>query len=656
MRIHVGRGFLLVLIATGVQAGGPVAHALLDTTPPPVAITTAWGVTATQTVAFGETVTGVSAENVVVQHAATSQAVATTLVCRNAGGGVVSCSSTTIRSVLIRPASPWIPGRLYVVVVNPDGALPVVDLAGNPASKTTRQFYASFGEQEASPAAAYRWHSVIDGAAYGGSYWNEHLAGASATFRFTGTSVTWYTRLGPGEGRANVFIDGVLRTVVNNYSAQVRLPYPRRFDGLSNGYHILTIQARDEAGARGGGRWVAIDAFRIGTGPVWAGEPVFGWRRVNTSSAGGGRFVETDVGGASVTFPFGGGGIDWFTVAGPNRGKAAMYVDGRLIRTVDTYSPTTRYGVRYSVSGLADGLHSLRIVVLWSRNAASRGRFVAVDRWVLRAGISMFRHFGTWIDLFDYNASTADSVIDDRIADMKARGVRTLYLQTGRYITAAFAYPAQVGRWIEQAHANGIAVVGWYLPAYSEYVDGDVTKTAAIASYRSPAGQRFDGLGIDIEYRAKTSSKTEFFTGITQHLARVRSAVGVVFPVAAITFPPLDMDLWPAGWGGFPWSSVNAYANVAMPMSYWSNRLGRCADGQTAYCAYQYTKTNVERTRAYTGLPVHVIGGVGDRITQPQTADFVRAARDAKAYGGSLYDYRTTSSTLWPTLAGLNTL
>ena len=59
-------------------------------------------------------------------------------------------------------------------------------------------------------------------------------------------------------------------------------------------------------------------------------------------------------------------------------------------------------------------------------------------------------------------------------------------------------------------------------------------------------------------------------------------------------------------------------------------------------------------SRQYTGLAVHVIGGVGDAATVAQIAGYVRAARETAAAGGSLYDYRTTQPGFWPYLEQLN--
>ena len=90
-------------------------------------------------------------------------------------------------------------------------------------------------------------------------------------------------------------------------------------------------------------------------------------------------------------------------------------------------------------------------------------------------------------------------------------------------------------------------------------------------------------------------------------------------------------------------------------MSYWTSytAASRCAAGDAQFCAYQYTHDNVLLSGQLTGLPVHVIGGVGDQATLADVADYVRAARQTAAAGGSLYDYLTTKADFWPLLEQL---
>jgi hypothetical protein len=261
-----------------------------------------------------------------------------------------------------------------------------------------------------------------------------------------------------------------------------------------------------------------------------------------------------------------------------------------------------------------------------------------------------FRGLGAWVDAFDYSALSPATAV----ADLKAHGVRTLYLATARYDSAAdILYPDDVAAWLAAAHAAGIRVVGWYVPDYAN-LTRDVRRTLAIATYVSPAGQRFDAIGADIEYMPAGASPSAWNQAVATHLARVRAAT--TRPFVAIVLPPVLMKLYPDRWATFPWSALGVDANAVAPMSYWTSftPAPRCAAGDPQYCAYQYTRDNVLLSRQYTGLPVHVIGGSGDTVTAAQVADYARAARETAAAGGSFYDYRTTKPGFWPYLEQLN--
>ncbi|HET9079127.1 MAG TPA: hypothetical protein VFO01_01210 [Trebonia sp.] len=269
--------------------------------------------------------------------------------------------------------------------------------------------------------------------------------------------------------------------------------------------------------------------------------------------------------------------------------------------------------------------------------------------WQLADAALTFRGLGAWVDTYDYSALNPATVV----ADLKAHGVRTLYLGTARYDSAAdILYPADVAAWLAAAHAAGLRVVGWYVPDYAD-LTRDVRRTLAIATYVSLAGQRFDAIGIDIEYMPAGTSPNVWNQAVATQLARVRA--GTALPVVAIVLPPVLMRLYPDRWSTFPWPALAADANAVAPMSYWTSYTPAplCAAGDQRYCAYQYTRDNVLLSRQYTGLPVHVIGGSGDAATLAQVADYVRAARETAAAGGSFYDYRTTKPAFWPYLEQL---
>jgi len=143
-----------------------------------------------------------------------------------------------------------------------------------------------------------------------------------------------------------------------------------------------------------------------------------------------------------------------------------------------------------------------------------------------------FRGLGAWVDVYDYSALSPQTAV----ADLKSHGVRTLYLATARYDSAAdILYPADVAAWLAAAHAAGIRVAGWYVPDYAD-LTRDVRRTLAIATYVSPAGQRSDAIGIDIEYMPPGTSPAVWNQAVATHLARVRA--GTALPVTAIVLPP----------------------------------------------------------------------------------------------------------------------
>jgi len=274
-----------------------------------------------------------------------------------------------------------------------------------------------------------------------------------------------------------------------------------------------------------------------------------------------------------------------------------------------------------------------------------------VPGWQVADAALAFRGLGAWVDTFDYSALSPAAVV----TDLKARGVRTLYLGTARFDSPAdILFPAGVAAWLAAAHAAGIRVVGWYVPDYADLAR-DVRRTLAVASYVSPAGHRFDAVGVDIEYPLDVPSPSAWNQAVATHLARVRA--GTARPVVAIVLPPVLMRGWPdpSRWAAFPWPAVGAYANAVAPMSYWTSYTpaSRCAAGSQQYCAYQYTRDNVLLSRQLTGLPVHVIGGSGDQATLAQVSDYLRAARESAPAGGSFYDYRTTKPEFWPYLEQL---
>ena len=72
--------------------------------------------------------------------------------------------------------------------------------------------------------------------------------------------------------------------------------------------------------------------------------------------------------------------IELYGGTGVDRAYADIYLDGELVKSIDTYSQSVEKTVLfYSVSGLERGEHVLKLVVSENKNSASVGTWVEVD-------------------------------------------------------------------------------------------------------------------------------------------------------------------------------------------------------------------------------------------------------------------------------------
>ncbi|WP_181407528.1 hypothetical protein [Nocardioides sambongensis] len=291
--------------------------------------------------------------------------------CLDPGGAATGCAGASVRTVRLAPKGGVVAGESYQVDLHPGAAI----LAGGEPVVLAEPLLVEAPSvlEDRAVGRAYRWDEVRSSGSYGGRAWREAAPGATATFAFTGTSVTWYTRRGPTEGVATVAIDGRRRRTVDNSSPRVRDRVPVRLDGLSPGRHTVTVRVEGRRGARGRGRTVTVDAFRAGRlvrNPSVSAD----WGPAHRDGRGWSR---AGVGGAEVSLRFRGSQIVWHTLSGPRQGSAAVILDG--VR-VDTYlGRASSYALRSVVVPAGPGVHRLTVRALDSdRNAPS---FVSVDRF-----------------------------------------------------------------------------------------------------------------------------------------------------------------------------------------------------------------------------------------------------------------------------------
>jgi hypothetical protein len=371
--------------ATASDAAGNEAESSLDwtvDTTGPVATTSApSSVTGPFVVDFDEDAAGVDDTTVLVTDEAGTP-VTTTMACSNDADDPTDCANTDVRHVELTPASRPVLGQYFRVQVNPVGNELIADDLGNVAGTVDDLVRAATSANENAVGATFTWRTVKDKKAQGGSYVSEHRKGARASWTFSGKAVTWFTLTGPTQGKADVYVDGVRKTTVNNYASTVKHGVARTVKGLAKGSHTVEIRVLGQKGSkRGKGTFVAIDGFKVGkkltTTPVLSKVT---WQSVATASATNGTYATADLKGQSMKFTVRGTGVTVTSARGPAFGKVGVYVDGALKSTVDLYAGAVSYGYDISVTGLTDDVHTVVVKVLGSKNTKSTSTAVVVDQ------------------------------------------------------------------------------------------------------------------------------------------------------------------------------------------------------------------------------------------------------------------------------------
>ncbi|MEX2289602.1 MAG: hypothetical protein WD794_04655 [Mycobacteriales bacterium] len=453
-----------------------------------------------------------------------------------------------------------------------------------------------------------------------------HLGG-----RFAGapTVVSW------APGRLDVFARGTDGTLLHTWFAGGRWFAWERLGG--------SLASAPAAVSMVPGR---LDVFARGTNGalVHLYYPGGGWSR--WSSLGGTLYSEP----AAVTT--GDGRLDVLVRGGDGALRLKSFVRGTGWSGYSTLPGAVRSGPGAVVTSTGE-------TVVVARDP--QGRYVLRSRpadgawslWTALGGVSVFHGLGAWVDLYDYASLDRAAALDD----LRSRGVRTVYLQTSRF-SASFDLSPDAVQWVDAAHARGISAVGWYLPGYGDMAR-DLRRTMVIADVVTPAGGRFDAVGVDIEAHTGIGSsnevpRTTMNSRAVEHLRQVRARTNA--PLTAITPQPTATDEAGETWEGFPWKGVGQSADLVLPMSYWPKT---CRDA----CVRDYTATNARYAASWTGRPVHIAGrgypaADGTQVSDSDIRAYVDGAVAAGVVGGSVYDYASTRTRTawWSSLARLNKL
>lgn len=258
-----GEGSTCTLTVRGNRTVG--ATFVTDITPPVGTVDVAGGHRGPVVVRFDEPVRGAAPSSVLLRETAGSR---TTVAraCRSANGRAADCHGL-VRSVVLTPSKPLVPGRGYEAVINPPSAEPVVDRVGNPAPSSSHAFTAPLtveqGHAPVTTAPASAWRVERDARASGGSFALAERIGAAAELRFDGIGIDVVTVTGPNRGRARVTVDDVAVRVLDLYSPSRSFGVVERIDGLADGAHMLRIEVLGRRSRPSSGRSVAIDRFGV---------------------------------------------------------------------------------------------------------------------------------------------------------------------------------------------------------------------------------------------------------------------------------------------------------------------------------------------------------------------------------------------------------
>lgn len=265
------------------------------------------------------------------------------------------------------------------------GSAPDCIVTVNGPIAATARFDAAVQLEQDGAGTGYAWASARDPRALAHAYRWDHRGGASETFAFRGGAVTLYTVSGPAMGKFRVAIDGTMVATLSGYAPGFLAGVAHRFGSLGAGAHTLVVTATGTAAPKARGTRVAVDALRWGGSLLANPKPLSStWGPVADASASGGTYAASDTTGSAAWLHFHGTGVTLVTIRGPAMGRAELWVDGALVQTIDLYAKTTMEGATRTVSGLSDADHTIRVVVLGTHRAASRGSTVVVDAWIAR--------------------------------------------------------------------------------------------------------------------------------------------------------------------------------------------------------------------------------------------------------------------------------
>jgi hypothetical protein len=205
---------------------------------------------------------------------------------------------------------------------------------------------------------------------YGDDVHYSYSSGATVQYTFTGSGISWLAQRSTFTGPVEIYIDGVDEGTVSPKTSSS--PYPAQqvdygITGLVAGAHTIKI-------VNNAANLMTVDAFTVESGRTTSNDSAAtvsysgsGW--TYSGGRGQGDFGDdvhfSSSSGATATFGFTGAGVSWLAQRSSSTGPVEVYIDGIDEGTVTPKTSTSPYPaqqVDYSITGLASGSHTIKIV------------------------------------------------------------------------------------------------------------------------------------------------------------------------------------------------------------------------------------------------------------------------------------------------------
>jgi hypothetical protein len=234
----------------------------------------------------------------------------------------------------------------------------------------------------------------------GGTAVGSDVPGETATFTFTGPSVSWIGLRCNECGIARVSIDGGAATMVDTagpgaLGSGLTSEVVFSASGLADVSHTMVITVTGNTSSLGAG--ITVDAFDVGgvlvpsirrpvpTTRIEEDDPavtyIGNWIIQTDARVSAGSVSEATEMGARATVSFTGTAVQWVGARAPVTGIANIFLDGAPVGEVDTFAASGEQArvVLFRALDLAPGPHTLTIEVTGIANPASQNTFIVVD-------------------------------------------------------------------------------------------------------------------------------------------------------------------------------------------------------------------------------------------------------------------------------------